>query len=52
MNLIIQSCPERAVVVSAPLPDPRAVKATHHPPGQVDVQYSLPGRHGNGRARN
>ncbi|MGH2911473.1 MAG: hypothetical protein ACRDJ3_03250, partial [Solirubrobacteraceae bacterium] len=33
-------------------PDPRVVETAHHPPGQADVQHSLPGRHGEGRARN
>lgn len=46
-----QDCPDSAVVVSAPPPDPRAVKTAHHPPGQTDVQHSLPGRHRDGRAR-
>jgi hypothetical protein len=40
----------RVVTVSAPLPDPRAVTATHKPAGQGDVQDSLPGRQGDGRA--
>ena len=43
--------PRRAIVVSAPPPDPRAVEVAHHPPGQADVQNSLPGRHEEGRAR-
>ena len=41
----LQNCPERAVAVSAPPPDPRAVRTTQHQPGQADVQFSLPGRH-------
>ncbi|HEY2631148.1 MAG TPA: hypothetical protein VGI26_02085, partial [Solirubrobacteraceae bacterium] len=43
------NCPDRAVAVSAPPPDPRAVEMAHHPPGQADVQHSLSGRHGAGR---
>ena len=45
------SCPDRAIVISASPPDPRAVEVAQHPPGQADVQNSLPGRHGEGRAR-
>jgi hypothetical protein len=40
----VQDCPDRAVVVSVPPPDPRAVKMAHHLPGQADVQSSLSGR--------
>jgi hypothetical protein len=51
MSLQLPSCPDRAVTVSASPPDPRAVEMAHYPPGQADVQNSLPGRHGAGRAR-
>jgi hypothetical protein len=44
-------CPDRAVTVSAPSPDPRAVETAQYAPGQTDVQHSLSGRHGAGRAR-
>ncbi len=52
VGMCTQDCPERAANVSAPPPDPRAMKTAQHPPGQTDVQNSLPGRHGNGRVRN